>query len=65
MLDALFARIDDQTDALIALTQDLVRIPTINPPGEGYEPCANLLGERLTRSGFDVKYVRATGEGWR
>jgi len=61
MLDSLFARIDDQTDALIALTQDLVRIPTVNPPGEGYEPCANLLGDRLTRSGFDVEYVRAEG----
>ena len=47
MLDALFNRIDDQRDALIAFTQDLVRIPTVNPPGEGYEPCATLLGERL------------------
>ncbi|MGI9507838.1 MAG: acetylornithine deacetylase/succinyl-diaminopimelate desuccinylase family protein [Geminicoccaceae bacterium] len=62
MLDALFARIDDQTDALIALTQDLVRIPTINPPGEAYEACAHLLGERLKGSGFDVGYVRAKGE---
>ncbi|MDH3663382.1 MAG: acetylornithine deacetylase/succinyl-diaminopimelate desuccinylase family protein [Alphaproteobacteria bacterium] len=62
MLDSLFARIDDQTDALIALTQDLVRIPTINPPGEAYEACADLLGERLKRSGFDVGYVRAKGE---
>lgn len=61
MLDSLFARIDDQTDALIALTQDLVRIPTINPPGEGYEPCAHLLGDRLKRSGFGVEYVRAEG----
>ena len=62
MLDALFARIDDQADALIALTQDLVRIPTINPPGEAYEACADLLGDRLKRSGFDVGYVRAKGE---
>ncbi|MEM7042147.1 MAG: acetylornithine deacetylase/succinyl-diaminopimelate desuccinylase family protein [Pseudomonadota bacterium] len=62
MLDKLFTRIDDQTDALIALTQDLVRIPTVNPPGEGYEPCSNLLGERLKRSGFTIDYVRAEGE---
>ena len=34
MLDRIFARIDDQQDDLIALTQDLVRIPTVNPPGE-------------------------------
>lgn len=61
MLDSLFARIDDQRDALIALTQDLIRIPTVNPPGEGYLPCAQFLGERLKRSGFDVTYVRAEG----
>ncbi len=61
MLDSLFARIDDQRDALIALTQDLIRIPTVNPPGEGYLPCAQFLGERLKRSGFDVSYVRAEG----
>ena len=62
MLDALFARIDNQTEALVDLTRALVKIPTINPPGEGYEPCANLLGERLARSGFDVGYIRAKGE---
>ena len=62
MLDKLFTRIDDQRDALIALTQDLVRIPTVNPPGEGYEPCAHLLGDRLEKIGFDVSYVRAEGE---
>ena len=61
MLDRIFARIDDQQDDLIALTQDLVRIPTVNPPGEDYEPCARLLGDRLKASGFDVEYVRAEG----
>ena len=61
MLDSLFARIDDQQDALIALTQDLIRIPTVNPPGEGYLPCAELLGERLKRSGFEIDYIRAEG----
>ena len=62
MLDALFARIEGRTDALIALTRDLVRIPTVNPPGEDYAVCAELLGGRLARSGFDVRYIRAEGE---
>ncbi len=26
-------RIEDKRDDLIALTQDLIRIPTLNPPG--------------------------------
>ncbi len=62
MLDALFSRIDDQTDALIDLTRDLVRIPTVNPPGDAYEACAQLLGKRLERSGFEIGYIRAEGE---
>jgi succinyl-diaminopimelate desuccinylase len=61
MYEALFARIEDQRDALIDLTRELVRFPTINPPGEGYRACARHLGNRLTRNGFDVEYVRAEG----
>jgi succinyl-diaminopimelate desuccinylase len=59
--DALFRRIEDKTDELVALTRDLIRIPTTNPPGEGYEACARFLGERLAARGFDVTYVRAEG----
>ena len=61
MHEALFAHIDDQRDALVDLTRELVRFPTINPPGEGYRACARHLGNRLTRNGFDVEYVRAEG----
>jgi succinyl-diaminopimelate desuccinylase len=46
---------------LTALTQDLVRIPTVNPPGDAYEACARFLGERLAKRGFAVEYVRAKG----
>ena len=61
VLSQLFGRIEAQRDAVVALTRDLVRIPTINPPGLDYEPCARLLGERLERSGFTVDLVRAEG----
>ena len=30
------AVIENKTDDLISLTQDLVRMPTLNPPGENY-----------------------------
>lgn len=62
MLDALFSRIDDQANALVELTRDLVRVPTINPPGDAYGACAELLGDRLQASNFDVSYLRAEGE---
>jgi succinyl-diaminopimelate desuccinylase len=62
MLRALFERIEAQRDALVELTRELVQIPTVNPPGDAYAPCAQLLGDRLARSGFAVSYVRAEGE---
>ncbi len=60
-IDDIFHRIDGQGDALAALTADLVRIPTTNPPGDAYEACAHFLGERLATGGFDVEYLRAEG----
>jgi succinyl-diaminopimelate desuccinylase len=59
--DGLFKSIESRASELIALTQDLIRFPTVNPPGEGYEACARFIGERLQRRGFEVQYVRATG----
>lgn len=59
--DRLRARIESKRDELIGLTRDLVRIPTINPPGDFYTPCAELIGERLRPRGFEVAYLRATG----
>ena len=32
----LTAEIDSRRDDLIALTQELIRIPTVNPPGNAY-----------------------------
>ena len=61
MLDGLFARIEDEREALVGLTRELVRFPTVNPPGEAYGPCARHLGDRLSRAGFDVSYLRAEG----
>ena len=60
-VQALLARIEAKRDDVVALTQDLVRIPTVNPPGDAYEACARLIGERLKLRGFDVAYVRAHG----
>jgi succinyl-diaminopimelate desuccinylase len=57
----LLARIEAKRDEVTALTQDLVRIPTVNPPGDAYEACARFLGERMARRGFAVEYVRAHG----
>jgi succinyl-diaminopimelate desuccinylase len=60
-LDNLCTIIDGRRDELVALTQELVRFPTVNPPGEAYRPCAEYIGRRLGRRGFEVQYVRAVG----
>lgn len=59
--EVLLARIEAKRDEVTALTQDLVRIPTVNPPGDAYAACSRFLGERLARRGFKVDYIRAQG----
>lgn len=58
---ALMARIAARREEAVALTQALVRIPTVNPPGDAYEACARAIGERLRARGFAVEYLRAEG----
>ncbi len=53
--------IDAHESDLVALAQDLIRIPTVNPPGDAYQPCAEYIGRRLRKAGFDVTFVRGFG----
>ncbi|WP_420412706.1 acetylornithine deacetylase/succinyl-diaminopimelate desuccinylase family protein [Roseibium sp.] len=59
--DQLIREIDDRCDDLIALTQDLLRIPTLNPPGENYRDICEYLGKRLGGKGFGIELIRAHG----
>lgn len=59
--DQLKQTIFSKTEELVALTQDLVRIPTVNPPGEGYIEICDFLETRLQSRGFVIERVRATG----
>lgn len=60
-LRRLFDGIAAKREEIVALTRDLVRFPTVNPPGEAYEPCVRFIGERLATRGFAVEYLRAEG----
>lgn len=59
--DRLRQELESRRDALIALTQDLVRIPTLNPPGRNYREICDYLDAYLTKRGFSCQMVRATG----
>ncbi|OWU85789.1 succinyl-diaminopimelate desuccinylase [Oceanicola sp. 22II-s10i] len=61
LADRLNAAIDAKRDDLIALTQDLIRIPTLNPPGENYREICDLIDARLAARGFDTQLIRAEG----
>jgi succinyl-diaminopimelate desuccinylase len=59
--EELLRLIEERRDDLIELTRELIRFPTVNPPGDAYQPCAEFIGRRLTSRGFAVEYVHAAG----
>jgi succinyl-diaminopimelate desuccinylase len=61
LADALCRAIDERREDIVELTRELVRFPTVNPPGEAYRPCAEFIGRRLARRGFAVEYMHAQG----
>jgi succinyl-diaminopimelate desuccinylase len=61
MSKRLISEIIARQEDLISLTQELIRIPTLNPPGLNYREICNFLAERLAKSGFAVEMIRAEG----
>ena len=57
----LVAAIDARRDDLVALTQDLIRIPTVNPPVNNYREICDYLSNRLKKSGYATEIIRAEG----
>lgn len=57
----LSSRIDAAREDLIALTQDLIRVPTLNPPGQDYRAVCELVERRLRDKGFETQMIRAEG----
>ena len=59
--DRVLAAIEASADEIVDFTADLIRVPTINPPGDAYADCARLIGARLDACGFEIEYVAAEG----
>ncbi len=59
--EALLAAVAARRDGLVALTRELIGIPTLNPPGQRYREICEYLAARLEPAGFDCTFVRATG----
>ncbi|MSO80888.1 MAG: M20/M25/M40 family metallo-hydrolase [Alphaproteobacteria bacterium] len=59
--DRLLAAIAARRDDVAKRTSELVRIPSVNPPGEAYAECCEALALRLGNRRFRCDYLRAEG----
>ena len=57
----LMLEIESRKESLIELTQDLIRMPTVNPPCAIYLEICEFLKKRLEASGFETQLIRAKG----
>jgi succinyl-diaminopimelate desuccinylase len=60
-IDAVIDAVDGAADDAIRFTTELIRIPTVNPPGDAYGECARLIGAWLEACEFAVDYFPAEG----
>lgn len=60
-MDELLEAVERRREELVALCRELVRVPTVNPPGAHYRDCAELLGRWLRPLGFETRLLRAEG----
>jgi succinyl-diaminopimelate desuccinylase len=60
-VDRVLDAVDAATDELIDFTVAMTRVPTVNPPGDAYEECAHVIGQRLRACDFEVEYLAAEG----
>ncbi len=60
-IDRVLAEVDRAASEIVDFASRLVLIPTVNPPGEEYEACANVIGDQLRAHGADVQLLPAVG----
>lgn len=59
--DRLLQRVVGMREEMLDFAVDLVRIPTVNPPGQAYRPCAERIGRQLAHWGHEVRFLEAEG----
>src|SRR4051794_9966252 len=57
----LFEAVDELTPEMLDFAMQLIAIPTVNPPGEHYRACADLIASRLRAFDFRVDVLPAEG----
>jgi succinyl-diaminopimelate desuccinylase len=59
--DLVLEEIERSRDEIVDFVCELIRVPTVNPPGDLYRDCTELIGRRLESHHFDVEKLEATG----
>lgn len=54
--------VEEMKDEIIRFLQDLIRIPTENPPGRDFIKCACFLEDKLKQIGFQVNRIEVPEE---
>lgn len=60
-VDHVLAEVEAARDELVDFTAELIRIPSVNPPGDAYPECAHAIGDRLRAWGMEVEYIEPVG----
>ncbi len=59
--EAIRREVESARDEIVDFTAELVRVPSVNPPGDAYREAAEALGRKLDAFGFEVEYPIAVG----
>ncbi len=59
--DRVLMEVERARDEIVDFAARLIRIPTVNPPGDQYETCAAAIGDQLRAHGMDVQLLPAVG----
>jgi len=59
--EAIQREVERARDEIVDFTAELVRVPSVNPPGDAYRDVAETLGRRLGGFGYEVEYLVAEG----
>jgi succinyl-diaminopimelate desuccinylase len=58
---AVLEQVERLADDMVDFTRTLVRIPTVNPPGDCYSECARAIASKLEGFGYLVQTIGAEG----
>ena len=59
--DSLRRAVESRRDELVSLARDLVRFPTVNPPGDAYTPCCEYILNWCAARRYEARLIRAHG----